>query len=84
LYFRSIRLLIFFLKFQVFSIFRPADWVNACRHIGVAYLHLVQEEGFLECFLVFSSVTARAQEPTKVFYSTTWPWRRRNYIPPKH
>jgi hypothetical protein len=33
---------------------RPADWVNACRHIGVAYLHLVQEEGFLECSLFFS------------------------------
>ena len=32
----------------------PADWVNACRHIGVAYLHLAQEEGFLECLLVFS------------------------------
>jgi hypothetical protein len=33
---------------------RSAECVNSCRHIGVAFHHLVQEEGFLECFLVLS------------------------------
>jgi hypothetical protein len=85
LYFCSIRLLTFSLKIQVFQNVTSC-WLGQCLSTyrssippscpGRRFL------GVLLCF--FPSVAVRAQEPKKMFYSTTWPWRRRDYISSKH